>query len=60
MSLAIWFWIIYVISVLFSGFSLYKADPATRVLGLGSSFVLWVLLFIIGMALFGGPVSGAK
>ena len=60
MSLGIWYWLILVLTILFGGFSLYKAEPATRVAGIGSSIVLWVLLFIIGMAVFGGPVSGGK
>lgn len=58
MSLAIWYWLFYVIGLLFSGFVTYRGDPAGRPWGWGNSLLLAILLFIIGMKLFGSPVSG--
>lgn len=53
MSIGVWFWIIYVVAVLFSAYSLY-APPAwgPRFGGLVSI----VLFGLLGIAVFGGPV----
>jgi hypothetical protein len=51
MSTANWFWIIYVIALLFTGFISW---PFTRISGV--SLVLFILLGILGYAVFGSVV----
>lgn len=58
MTLAVWFWIIYVLSLIFTGIGVYRTDPVNRLWGGLSGLVLWVLLFIIGLKLFGSPIAG--
>ena len=53
MSLAIWFWIIYVVSLLFSGYT-QRAELGKWALG---NIVLWVLIGILGYAEFGSAVK---
>ena len=58
MSCAIWFWIIFVISLLFFGYTSFTpantpANPSAR----WSWFVLFVLLGLLGWRVFGHPVQ---
>lgn len=53
MDKAIWFWIIYVICVVFSGWSLWPGDRKVW----GGSLVLYVLIFLLGLGVFGSPIK---
>lgn len=58
MQLSIWFWIIYFISLLFGFWAEYvpgQAYPYGRGM---RTLVLYILLFIIGLKIFGSPISG--
>lgn len=54
MSLGIWYWIILVIAVILGGVGIWQP---TKVPGWGMSVALIVLLVILGIATFGGPVK---
>jgi hypothetical protein len=54
MSLAIWFWIIFVIAFLFFGFWSYRYRETFR----PPDMVWWILMFLLGLKVFGGPISG--
>lgn len=57
MSLAIWFWIIFVISFLFGFYSDYvpgQVYPWHRGV---RHLVFYLLIFILGMQVFGGPIK---
>jgi hypothetical protein len=57
MSLAVWFWVIFVISILFSLWAGYVPNqPWFR--NWGGNLVVFVLIFILGLAVFGSPVNG--
>lgn len=55
MGLSVWFWVIFVISVIFSFYSEYS--PAIPWFRGARHFVIYLLLFILGMQVFGGPVK---
>jgi hypothetical protein len=59
MPIAIWFWILLAIWCLF-GFwgGPPEGHPARRVYHWGEPLVLLVLLFLIGLKLFGSPITG--
>lgn len=52
MSIAIWFWIIFVLGVLFAGYNGYR-DRAS----IPNSVWVIVLLFLIGLQVFGSPIK---
>lgn len=52
MTLAIWFWVIYIIGIILGAYYGYRDRSA-----LPTSIWLLVLLFIIGLAEFGSPVK---
>ena len=52
MSLAFWFWVIYVVSLIFFGFRNRANVPV-----IVDSIVLWVLIAILGFGVFGGPIK---
>lgn len=54
MGIGLLFWIVYLIAVIFSGWSLRAGGP----LAWGGSLVLYVLLGLLGWASFGPPVHG--
>lgn len=57
MSLAIWFWVIFVISLIFGFYVEYvPGSPYPLYRGI-RHFIIYLLLFIIGMQVFGGPVK---
>lgn len=51
-----WFWIIYVMIFVFGGFFGYR-DPAVKPY-FWPGFIVFVLLGLIGFAVFGSPVTG--
>jgi len=56
MSPAFWFWILFVLSLLFSGWGAFRPDPP-KWYGPGVSLVLWLLLGLLGWATFGSLVK---
>jgi hypothetical protein len=48
------FWIVFVISLLFGGFRIFRAEPANR-LEVGGDLIFYVLVGILGWQVF-GPV----
>lgn len=52
MTIAILYWIILIIGILFGGYT-NRANVSTWAL---NNLVLWVLLFLLGWAVFGAPV----
>lgn len=51
MSVAIWFWIIFVVALLFWGFRSYREPYFVN------SLVFWVLIFLLGLGTFGSPLK---
>jgi hypothetical protein len=57
MSPAIWFWLIYVLSLLFGLWAEYRPNaPYPYPLGL-RYVLLYILIWILGFVVFGGPVK---
>ena len=56
MTLAIWFWIIFVISLLFGLYAEYTPPTYQWFRGV-RHVVFYLLIFILGMQVFGGPVK---
>jgi hypothetical protein len=54
MSTAVWFWLLFVVSILFSGFGAFNP---TNQYGRWSWVVIYVLLGLLGWRLFGQPVQ---
>jgi hypothetical protein len=58
MPLNVWWWFFYAVFVLFGLWWSWKGPPEGRWGWGGSSVILAILLFIIGLKLFGGPIQG--
>jgi len=57
MTLAIWFWIIYVLSLVFSIWSDWPRTPGPAGYGpVGGRLLFYVLIGLLGWQAFGGPV----
>ena len=57
MAAGVWFWVIYVIFFLL-GFVFYRDDFAARRYGpVGSYAVVFILLGLLGLAVFGAPLK---
>jgi hypothetical protein len=54
MTAGIWFWILYVISIVFSG-GWYWRNPAAQPFG-PFALVLMVLIGLLGWGVFGAPI----
>ena len=54
MSAGIWFWIIYVISLVFGLGWAYRTPESRSYAPYG--FVLWVLIGLVGWGVFGPPI----
>jgi len=52
MTLALWFWIIYVIALIFFGWRNYQNRAAVI-----DGFVWWVLIALLGIGTFGSPIK---
>jgi hypothetical protein len=58
MTLAIWYWLVLVLTVVFGGWGYWAADPPARTFrSWGIGLPLLILFIIIGFALFGSPVK---
>lgn len=58
MSLAIWFWIILVLWILFGAWYGWSVPAAERAGRLGGVIIPLVLFILLGWKVFGSPVSG--
>ena len=57
MSKELLFWVIYIISVLVGGWSLYEpGQSALWYKRAGGYFILWVLVGLLGWAVFGAAI----
>jgi hypothetical protein len=56
MPLETWFWVIYVLAILFSMAGVWQSPPPDR-WRWGGWLILWVLVGILGLKAFGGPVK---
>ena len=58
MTLAVWFWLFLVLSVLSSAWLHWPAaaPPHPPYLAWGNSLFLLILLVLLGIAVFGGPI----
>ena len=54
MDKSLLFWVVYVVSLLFGGYRLFRSDPANR-FDVGGDLIFYVLVGILGWAVF-GPV----
>lgn len=52
----IWFWLVYVLSILFGGWCYYPFGPDTRRYA-GASLVIFVLIGLLGWRVFGAPLK---
>jgi hypothetical protein len=57
MTLQVWFWIIYVLALIFGWFGYYTAGQPFPWPRFGGHFVFWVLIGVLGWAVFGAPVK---
>jgi hypothetical protein len=57
MTLAVWFWLIYVISLIFGFWGEYHPGQPYPFIRGAWFVVLYILLGIIGLKLFGSPVQ---
>ncbi len=57
MSLGVWYWLLLVIALIFG---LLPQPPEPRAIWFrwGGSILLFALLFLLGLAEFGGPLKG--
>jgi hypothetical protein len=55
MSIAIWFWLIYVLSLFFGGWALYPFAANPR--PFGAFGVLYLLVGLLGWHVFGSPLG---
>jgi hypothetical protein len=51
------FWVIYILSVFFVGWTYYVPGQAYPVRMFGGSFILWVLVGLLGYATFGPAIK---
>jgi hypothetical protein len=58
MTLAILFWVLYIIALVFGLWSGYTPGQPYTFRSWGGSVLVFVLFGILGWAVFGGPVKG--
>jgi hypothetical protein len=56
MTLQVWFWAIYVLSILFGGYRAVTV-PDSRSYWLNTA-VYYILIGLLGLQVFGGPLKG--
>lgn len=56
MTLVFWFWLFFVLWVLGGAYYTYKSAPNAGFVAYGPNILLLVMLFIIGLKLFGSPI----
>jgi len=54
MTIAFLYWLLYILGLLFSGYT-YRTALGTPLVW-GHSLLLWILLFLIGWRIFGFPI----
>ena len=57
MTLAIWFWIIYVIALLFSLWTVYTPGQPYPFRPWGVLVVVFILIGLLRLGVFGGPIK---
>ena len=57
MTLAVWFWLFYVLSLVFGIWSEYTPGQPYRIYRGGWYILLYILFGIVGWKLFGSPVQ---
>lgn len=58
MTLAVWWWLFFVLAALSGAWMHWPGAPPRPVyLAWGNSLFLFVLLFVLGLAVFGSPVK---
>ena len=57
MALSIWFWVIYVLTLIFGFWSNYTPGSPYPVKNLGGSSLFFVLIFLLGWAVFGSAIK---
>jgi len=59
MTLQVWFWVLYVVSLVFSFWAGYGADPGNPYpyKRWGGNLLFYLLIGILGWATFGSPVK---
>jgi hypothetical protein len=55
MPIGMWFWVLYVLCLLFWGWSVY--DPAQPFRRQGGGLAFFVLIGLLGYAVFAGPIK---
>jgi hypothetical protein len=55
MTLAIWYWIFFILGIVLGGFIAYT--PGNR-WWFGAPLIYTILFFILGLAVFGSPIRG--
>ncbi len=58
MTLEVWFWVIYVLALLFGFWADYVPGQAYPWRGGFRHFIIFILIGIIGLRVFGSPVKG--
>jgi hypothetical protein len=56
MTKEVWFWVIFVLSALFGGFSVWKGTPENR-LDRYNPLIIYVLIFLLGLGVYGSPLK---
>jgi hypothetical protein len=57
MPLGIFFWVVYVVAIIFGVWSNYEPAPSPWFKRAGAYLVLWLLVGILGWAVFGAVVK---
>jgi len=57
MTIGFIFWLIMLLILLFWGWSFRLPENKFNFLGFGGSFILWVLLALLGWKVFGSPIG---
>lgn len=53
LSIGLLFWILYIVGLIFFGVGIYRDRPSFNVSGL----FWWVLIFLLGIGVFGFPIK---
>lgn len=56
MTAGIWFWVLYVVSILLGGFGGWGVPEANRRYYWGGGIVVFVLIGLLGWGIFGAPL----
>jgi hypothetical protein len=56
MTIGFLFWLLFILGILFSGYT-YRGALGTPLVW-GGNLLLWILLFLLGWRVFGWPIAG--